>query len=58
MKNTKTPALKTVFQSVAFMCGQVTAEGPAQAAQSAGVLYDNIASGLTVAKVKAFLNLK
>ncbi len=50
--------LKNVFQATAFVLAQVAVAEPAAAAQSAGVLYDNIASGLMGLKVKALFSSK
>lgn len=44
------PVLKQVFQAAAFMLAQVAVTDPYAAANSTGVLYDNVA-----AKVKSLL---
>lgn len=54
MKKETRSALKAVFQTVAVGVAQITAEDQASAMKSAGVLADNITSGLTLTKLKAF----
>lgn len=52
MKKQKKQPLKTAFQTMAAVCAQIAAENQVEAARSAGILYDNVASGLTLQKVK------
>ncbi len=52
MKKRTNAIVKEAFQTVAVMVAQITAEDPVPAAKSAGVLYDNLASGFTLHKLK------